>query len=48
MKEIALNKFFGRNPELFASVIDDLILMGVSVNSEGASRGSEEVGEEVD
>jgi len=42
------NKLFRGNPELFALVIDDLILMGVSVDSKGASGGSKEVGEEVD
>jgi len=42
-----LNKFFGGNPELFTLVIDDLILIGVSVNSKGTGRGVEKVGEEV-
>jgi len=28
-------------------VIDDLVLMGMSVNSEGAGGGMEEIGEEI-
>jgi len=42
------NKLFGGNPELFASVIDDLILVGVSVDSVSAGGGSEEVRKEID
>jgi len=46
-EEVALNKFFRWNPEFLTVVVNDLILVRVAVDGEGASRGSEEVGEEV-
>jgi len=33
MKKIALNEFFGGNPELLTMVVNDLILVQVSVDS---------------
>jgi len=47
MKEVTLDKFLLRDPKLFSAVIDDCVLMGVSVDSKGTGRGVEEVGEEV-
>ena len=41
------NKLFGGNPELFASVVDDLILVGVLVDSVSAGGGGEEVRKEI-
>jgi len=35
------------DPELFSAIVDNCVLIGVSVNSEGTGRGMEEVGEEV-
>jgi len=46
-KEIALYKFFGGDPKLLTMVVDDLVLMGMLVNGEGAGRGMEEIGEEI-
>ena len=46
-KEIALNKFFRGNPELFATVIDGLVLVGVTVDGKEAGGGVEEVWEEI-
>jgi len=42
-----LNKFFQGDPELFAAVIDDLILVRVAVDGVGAGGGVEEIGEKV-
>ena len=36
-----------RDPELFSAIVDDCVLVRVSVNDEGTGRGVEEVGEEV-
>jgi len=47
MEEVALNKFFRWNPEFLTVVINDLILVRVAVDGEGASGGSEEVGKKV-
>ena len=38
-----LDKFFGGDPELLSTVVDDLELMGVLVNGVGAGGGIEEV-----
>jgi len=46
-EEVTFNKFFLRDPELFSMIVDDCVLMGVSINGEGAGGGMEEVGEEV-
>jgi len=42
-----LNKFFRWNPEFLTTVINNLILVRVAVDGEGASGGSEEIGEEI-
>ena len=42
-----LYKFFGGDPKLLTTVVDDLVLMGMSVNGEGAGGGMKEIGEEV-
>jgi len=46
-KEVMLDKFFLRDPKLFSVVVDDCILVGVSVGNKGTGRGSEEVRETV-
>ena len=46
-EEVTFNKFFLRDPELFSTIVDDCVLMGVLINGEGIGRGVEEVGEEV-
>jgi len=46
-KEVTCYKFLLWDPEFLTAVIDNGILMGMVVNSVGASRSSEEVGEEV-
>jgi len=44
-EEVTFDKFLLWDPELFSAIVDDCVLMGVSVNSEGTGRGVEEVGE---
>jgi len=46
-EEIAFDEFFLGNPKLFSAVVNNGILVGVSVDDKGASRGVEEIGEEV-
>jgi len=45
-KEITFYKLFLWNPKFLTMVVDNLILMGVTINSEGTGRGVEEIGEE--
>jgi len=47
VEEVTFDEFLLWDPELFSAIIDDCVLMGVSVNGEGTGRGVEEVGEEV-
>jgi len=47
MKEVTFDKFLLWDPELFSVIVDDCVLMRVSVNGEGAGGGMEEVGKEV-
>ena len=47
-KEVLFDVFFLRDPEFFAAVIDDGVLMRVSVDGIGVSRSGEEIREEVD
>ena len=46
-EEVTFNEFFLWDPELFSMIIDDCVLMGMSVNGEGTGGGMEEVGEEI-
>ena len=46
-EKIALDEFFLRDPKLLSAVVDDCILVGVSVNNEGAGGGVKEIGKEV-
>jgi len=46
-EEILFNEFFLWDPKFLTAVIDNSVLMGVSVDSEGTGRGVEKVGEEV-
>jgi len=46
-EEVTFDEFLLWDPELFSAIVNDCVLMGVSVNSEGTGRGVEEVGEEV-
>jgi len=46
-EEVTFDEFLLWDPELFSTIIDDCILMGVSVNSEGTGGGMEKVGEEI-
>ena len=47
-KEVTFYKFFRRDPEFLTTVVDNLILMRVTVNGISAGGGGKEVGEEVD
>jgi len=47
VEEVTFDKFLLWDPELFSAIIDDCVLMRVSVNSKGTGGGVEEVGEEV-
>ena len=40
-------KFFNRDPELLTAVVDDLVLVRVTVDGVSAGGGVEEIGEEV-
>ena len=46
-EEVIFDKLFLWDPELFSTVVDDCVLMGVSVDDKGTGGGLEEVGEEV-
>jgi len=46
-EEVTFNEFLLWDPELFSAVVDDCVLMGVSVDDKGTGGGMEEVGEEV-
>jgi len=46
-KEVSFDEFLLRYPKFLTAVIDDSVLMRVSVDSIGTSGGVEEVGEEV-
>jgi len=46
-EEVTFDEFFLWDPELFSAIVDDCVLMRVSVNSKGAGGGMEKVGEEV-
>jgi len=46
-EEVVLNKFFQWNPEFLTAVINNLVLVRMVVDGEGASGGSEEIGEEI-
>ena len=46
-KEVAFNKFFRGDPKLLTMVVDNLVLVWVSVDGKGAGRGMEKIGEEV-
>ena len=46
-KEVALDKFFLRDPELFSAIVDNCILVQVAIDDKGTGRGGKEIGEEV-
>jgi len=46
-EKVALDEFFLWDPKLFSTVIDNGVLVGVSVDDKGTGGGVEEVGEEV-
>ena len=46
-KEILFDELLLRYPKFLAMVVDDSVLIGVSVDGIGTGRGVEEVGEEV-
>ena len=46
-EEVTFNELFLWDPVLFSAVVDDCVLVGVSVDDKGTGRGVEEVGEEV-
>jgi len=46
-EKVTFDELFLGDPELFSAVVDDYVLMGVSVNGEGTGRGMKEIGEEV-
>jgi len=47
IEEVTLDEFFLRDPELFSVIVNDCVLMGMSVNGEGTGRSMEEVWKEV-
>jgi len=47
LKEVTLDELFLWDPKLFSMIINDCVLMRVSVNGEGTGGGVEEVGEEI-
>jgi len=46
-KRISFDKFFLWDPELFSTIVNDVVLMRVAVIDKGTHRGSKEVGKEV-
>jgi len=46
-KEILFYKLFGWYPELLSAVVDDLVLVRVSVDGKGTGGGMEEIGKKV-
>jgi len=46
-EKVTFNKFFLRNPKLLTAVVDNLVLVRVTVDGIGAGRSVEEVREEV-
>ena len=46
-KEILLYELFGWYPKLLSAVVDDLVLVQVTVDSEGTGGGMEEIREEI-
>jgi len=46
-EKVTFDKLLLGNPELFSAIVDNCILMGVSVSDKGTGWGVEEVGEEV-
>jgi len=46
-EKITFDEFFLGDPELFSVIVDDCVLMRVSVNGEGAGGGVEKVREKV-
>ena len=46
-EEIPFNKFLGENPKLLTMVVNDLILVRVSVNGKGTGGGMEEIRKEI-
>ena len=47
MKEITLYEFFSGDPELLTAVVDDLVLVRVTIDGVGAGGSVEEIGKEV-
>jgi len=46
-EKVTFDKLFLGDPELFSAVVDDCVLMGMSVNGEGTGRGVKEIGKKV-
>ena len=46
-EEVSIDELLLWDPKFFAAVVDDCVLMGVTVNGESTSRGGKEVGEDV-
>ena len=46
-EEVSLNKFLLWDPEFLAAVVNDSVLVWVTVGDKGAGRGGEKVGEDV-
>ena len=46
-EEVTFNKLFLQDTEFISVVIDDSVLVRVSVNNKGTGGSSEEVGEEI-
>jgi len=46
-EKVVLDEFFLRDPELVSAIVDDCILVRVTINNVGTGRGVEKVGEEI-
>jgi len=46
-EEVLFNEFLLRYPKLLTTIINDGVLVGVTVDGKGTSRGMEKIGEEV-
>ena len=47
-EEVTFDEFLLWDPELFSTVVDDCVLVGVAVDGVGASRGGEKVRKKID
>ena len=46
-EEVPINKLLLRDPKFLSAVVDDCVLVGVTISDKGTSGGGEEIGEDV-